>query len=59
MAQPYQGVVSYSHVESGGAAHLVDLFDDITVFGDTRSTILILESDDFSVDCEAISHYSV
>jgi len=60
MAQPYWGVVSSSRVKYGGEIqHVVDLFDDITVFGDTRSAILISESDAFSVDCEDVSHYSI
>lgn len=59
IAQPYRGVVSGSRVKFGGTVqHVVDLFDDITVFGDVRSSILILESDDFLVDCEDVSQYN-
>lgn len=56
--QPYRGAVRSSRVKLAGTVeHVVDLFDDIAVFGDSRSVILILETDDFSVDCEDISVY--
>lgn len=59
MGQPYRGAVGGSRVKFGGEVqHTVDLFDDISVFGDCRSSILILESDDFSVDCEDVSLYN-
>lgn len=59
MGQPYQGAVGGSRVKFGGEVqHTVDLFDDISVFGDTRSAILISESDAFSVDCEDVSQYN-
>ena len=52
---PYQGVVAASRVKYGGEIqHVVDLLDDIEVFGETRDAILILESDDFSVDYEHV-----
>lgn len=58
MGEPYRGVVIDSRVKFGGEIrHVVDLFDDISVFGDVRSSISILESDDFSVDCEDVSVY--
>jgi hypothetical protein len=56
---PYRGVVSESRVKFGGAVqHSVDLLDEITVFGTERDAILVLESDDFSVDCESVRDYS-
>jgi hypothetical protein len=58
--QPYRGAVRSSRVKLAGAIeHVVDLFDDISVFGDSRSTILIEETDDFSVDCEDVYVYLV
>ena len=58
MGQPYRGVVGHSRVKYGGAIqHAVDLFDPIEVFGDQRDAILILESDDFSVDLEDFRDY--
>ena len=60
MGVPYRGVVSHSRVKLGGAVqHVVDLLDDISVFGDVRDAILILESDDFSVDFEYVRDYTV
>ena len=58
MGVPYRGVVSHSRVKFGGAVqHSVDLLDDIEIFGDVRDAILILESDDFSVDYEHVRDY--
>lgn len=58
MGVPYRGVVGHSRVKFGGAVqHSVDLFEDIEVFGETRDAVLILESDDFSVDCEHFRDY--
>ena len=58
MGVPYRGIVSYSRVKLGGEIqHVVDLLDEITVFGETRDAILILESDDFSVDREHFRDY--
>ena len=60
MGQPYRGVVGHSRVKYGGEIqHAVDLFDDIEIFDDVRSSILILESDEFSVDCEDVRLYSI
>ena len=59
MGVPYRGVVGHSRVKFGGRVqHAVDLLDDIEVFGDIRSAILIDETDDFSVDCEDVRDYS-
>ena len=56
---PFRGVVSASRVKYGGQVqHVVDLLEDIEIVGEMRSAILILESDDFSVDCEDVSQYS-
>ena len=50
---PYYGAIGGARVKFGGEIqHTVDLFDDIEIFDDVRSSILILESDDFRVDCE-------
>ena len=58
MGVPYRGVVSHSRVKLGGEIqHSVDLFEDIEVFGEQRDAILILESDDFSVDSEDFRDY--
>jgi hypothetical protein len=58
MGVPYQGVVSHSRVKLGGVVqHSVDLFDLIEVFGEVRDSILILETDDFSVDREDFRDY--
>ena len=58
MGVEYRGVVGYSRVKFGDEIqHMVDLLDDITVFGETRDSILILESDDFSVACEHVLDY--
>lgn len=58
MGVPYRGVVAASRVKLGGEVqHVVDLFEEISVFGDGRDSILVLESDDFSVDCEDVRHY--
>lgn len=58
MGVPYRGVVRDSRVKYGGeVSHFVDLLDEITVFGDVRDAILILESDDFSVDYEHVRDY--
>lgn len=47
----YRGVISHSRVKFGGSIqHVVELFDDITVFDEKRSSILILESDNFAVE---------
>jgi len=55
---PYRGVVRSSRVKYGGAVqHTVDLFEDIEVFGYPKSVVLILESDDFSVDSEDFRDY--
>lgn len=60
MGVPYQGVVSHSRVKLGGAVqHSVDLFDLIEVFGEQRDSVLILETDDFSVDCEHFRDYTI
>ena len=60
MGQPYRGAVRCSRVKlSGAVEHVVDLFDDISVFGEMRSVILIAETDDFAVDCEDVSVYLV
>jgi len=60
MGIPYRGVIGSSRVKHGGEIqHVVDLFDDIAVFGDVRSAILILETDDFSVDCEDFRDYCI
>lgn len=57
---PYRGVVRYSRVKLAGTPqHTVDLFEDITVFESPKRTVLILETEDFSVDCEDVSHYSI
>ncbi len=48
---PYAGVVRQSRVKLGGAVqHTVDLLDSIMVFGCERFTILVDESENFSVD---------
>lgn len=58
MGVPYQGVVSHSRVKFGGEVqHVVDLFEEITVYGSVRDSVLILESDDFSVDYEHVRDY--
>lgn len=55
---PYRGVVGHSRVKYGGEIqHAVDLLDEIEVAGVVRDAILILESDDFSVDSEHFAHY--
>lgn len=55
---PYRGVVGHSRVKYGGEIqHAVDLLEEIEVFGELRDAILILESDDFSVDSEHFAHY--
>jgi hypothetical protein len=60
MGVPYRGVVGHSRVKLGGVVqHSVDLFDNIEVFGDQRDAILILETDDFSVDCEHFRDYNI
>lgn len=47
----YRGVISHSRVKFGGSIrHVVELFDDITVFDTKRSSVLILESDNFAVE---------
>jgi hypothetical protein len=59
MGVPYRGVVGHSRVKLGGRVqHAVDLLDDIEVFGDIRSAILIDETDDFLVDYEHFRDYS-
>lgn len=56
---PYRGVVSGSRAKYGGRVqHSVDLLDDILIVGETRSAILIEESDDFLVVCEHVSQYN-
>lgn len=58
MGVPYRGVVSHSRVKLGGEVqHVVDLFEEILVYGSVRDSVLILESDDFRVDCESVSLY--
>lgn len=55
---PYRGVVRDSRVRLGGAVcHYVDLFDDIKVRGSVRESIIVEETDDFSVDSEHFAHY--
>lgn len=57
---PYRGVVGHSRVKYGGEIqHSVDLLDEIEVGGVTRNAILILETDDFSVDSEDFGLYSM
>lgn len=57
---PYRGVIGSSRVKYGGAVqHVVDLFEDIDIFGTERSAILILETDDFSVDSEDFGVYNI
>ena len=55
--QPYRGAVGVTMLLSGETLHTVDLFDDIEIFGELRSVIVISETDDFSVDCEDVSVY--
>jgi hypothetical protein len=56
----YRGVVRGSRVKYGGTAqHTVDLFEDIEVFGSPKSVILVLETEDFSVDCEHFQDYVI
>lgn len=54
----YAGVVRSSRVKLGGVVqHTVDLFEDIEVFGDTRCTILVDETENFDVDIEDVDQY--
>ena len=57
---PYHGAIGGSRVKFGGEIqHTVDLFDDVEIFDDVRSSILILESDEFGVDCEDYRLYCI
>lgn len=56
----FRGVVRNSRVKLAGTVqHTVDLFEDIEVFGSPKAVVLILETDDFSVDCEHFADYNL
>lgn len=49
----YRGVVRNSRVKLGGTPqHTVDLLDSIIVYGNPKDIILVLETEDFVVECE-------